>query len=167
MRRFAFVLIALSLASCGFDQSVPEEAQVESPAPETAKPTEEVAEAPPPEEAETDSLAEAANALVRQGNGHFRFDRVREVKGGATKRQLFVEMVGPSEAEAGQTTADVLTSLGFTERRRRQDDGGIRMAFADPDGLTVQVLVRSRAAHSKLERDDATSSVYLTQTIEQ
>lgn len=163
MRVVILALIVVSLSACGFDSSPPQSEEAPSkPVPgASTTPDDEIK---PPAES-VDRIPQFVDALTGNGQGHFRFDRVRGVEAGTQQRQVFVEMAGATDVESAQRTNEVLESLGFKELRRNESAKSIRIAYADPDGNTIQVTVRSREAHSKLKHDDATSSVYLTQSL--
>jgi hypothetical protein len=163
MRIVVLAIIAASLSACGFDSSPPPSAETPSKPVPAAQPAERQAERPSAEPA--DPIPQFVDELTKGGSGHFRFDRLRDVEAGGQQRQVFVEMIGRTDVESARKAHEVLESLGFKELRRNESAKSIRVAYADPDGNTVQVNVRSREAHSKLKRSDATSSVYLTQSI--
>lgn len=163
MKRIILAAAIATLAGCGLDTPVPEQAEASAagaapagtPEPQAAP----AARAP-------GTLEDFSERLAADGRGHFRFDRIRDARGGGRERQVFVEMIGATDAEAADAAAGVLDALGFVPGRRWGDANGIRLAYEDTQGRPLRVLVRSRDAHGKLQRDDATSSVYLTQPVE-
>lgn len=159
----AFVLtFCFALAACGLDRP-PEAASVTSPESNSLTPAEVAAPTIMAEEA--DVLQEFSDLLVAKELGRFRFDRIRKAKAGGQERQIFVEMIGPSDAEAADIAAKALAELGFRLKNRFGDENGVRLIFEPAGDNELRVLVRSREAHSGLESDDATSSVYLTERL--
>lgn len=155
--------IALMLSACGFDQPVPTSHEVPG-AEEIAPDLPAVADDDGPEG--SDQLSAFTDDILADGKAHFRFDRTRDARGGGKERQVFIEMIGMSDVEAADATAKSLNSLGFEQGRRWGDENGVRISYKTPEGRSMRVLVRSREAHSKLNREDATSSVYITMPID-
>lgn len=110
-------------------------------------------------------LRQFSDALVLSGVAHFRFDRVREAKAGGKERQLFLEIMGLSEGEAGALAATSLGKLGYEVVEWDRGEKGIKMTFRLSTGESIFVWVRSRDVHSKLKHSKATASVYVTQAI--
>lgn len=153
--------LALALSSCGFDKAPPEasDGQATKPVP-GAELQEPVTQEPV---VTVDHLETFAEQLVEKGPGEFRFDRIRDAREGGKERQVFVEMLGASDVEAADMSAEILESMGFLAGNRFGDENGIRLSYTYGNDAPVRVLVRTREAHSKLSNEGATSSVYLTQ----
>lgn len=165
MKRIILAVTIAGLVGCGLDTPVPE--QTGTPAAGEAPAEAAIEQAKPVGQAEAaDPIETFSERLAADGRGHFRFDRIRGARDGGRERQVFVEMLGPADAQAADAAAEALDALGFEPGRRWGDENGIRLAYKDPQGKPLRVLVRSRDAHPKLQRDDATSSVYLTQPVE-
>ncbi|MDH5835439.1 hypothetical protein [Luteimonas kalidii] len=160
--------LLVMLGACGIDKpppAAPDTQPVEAETVSPESPARVSAEALPEKDPAALRLERFAEQLVADGKGHFRFNRIRDAKGGGKERQVFVEVVGLTDEQAADAAAQVLLGLGYEQGRRWSDENGVRIRFADVGDIPVSVLVRSREAHSGLNHDDSTASVYLTRPV--
>lgn len=160
------ILLAVGLAGCGFDKAPPSQQEVEQPKPVPGSEravASTAALSPDAPGTKRDVLEEFSERLIRDGRGKFRFDRIRDAKGGGRERQVYVEMIGLNDQQSAQLVSEVMESLGFKAGYSFGDENGIRLSFTLKNTPLTRVLVRTREAHSNLNDPSAMSSVYLTQ----
>ena len=161
MRRLFFSFTIVALTACGLDKA-PNASSADIAAEPPVSPAEVATADRPANTVEVDPLATFSERLVSDHDGFFRFDRIRDAKNGGQERQVFVEMVGPTDEEAANNSARILEDLGYSSINRFGDGDGIRLSYELEGEKPIRVLVRSRRVHSKLNNENSTSSVYLT-----
>ena len=161
MKRLFLAFTIVALTACGLDKA-PDTSSADIAAEPPVAPTEVATSDRSANKAEVDPLATFAERLVSDYDGFFRFDRIRDAKNGGQERQVFVEMVGPTEEEAANRSARILEDLGYSSINRFGDKDGIRLSYKLEGEEPIRVLVRAREVHSKLNNENSTSSVYLT-----
>ncbi|PBJ83619.1 hypothetical protein CMZ84_03775 [Lysobacteraceae bacterium NML93-0399] len=114
------------------------------------------------EQEDVPELAALKTELLAGQGGHLRYDRIQKNDGGE-ERQIYIEMMGASAAEAAGRSLDILKTQGFIlDSKSEGNDEDIRASLQKSGRSVVKLRVRGRAVHANLMRQDATSSVYVT-----
>ncbi|KQY49816.1 hypothetical protein [Lysobacter sp. Root494] len=90
-----------------------------------------------------------------------RYDRVGKNAAGADERQMFMEVVSGTVAEAEAIVTAQLMAAGYKAGHRFEDGNGARQLYRTRHGQPVRTLARPKGVGPALKDPKAIGSIYL------
>lgn len=153
------ILLATLLACASCQQQSPSVPAEQPPAATSTA-------APAPAQGATEKQpvkADAVSRLVAKLGDRVavRYDRMNTKADGKAERQVFMEVVNGTLAEAEADVAEQLVAAGYIVGRRTEDKNGARQLFRMRGGDPVRTLARPKGVGPALKDDRAVGSIYL------
>ncbi|MFC5577118.1 hypothetical protein ACFPOA_03695 [Lysobacter niabensis] len=152
------ILLATLLACASCQQQSPS-----APAEQPPAATSTAAPAPAQATEKEPVKADAVSGLVAKLGDRVavRYDRMNTKADGKAERQVFMEVVNGTLAEAEADVAEQLVAAGYIVGRRTEDKNGARQLFRMRGGDPVRTLARPKGVGPALKDDRAVGSIYL------
>jgi hypothetical protein len=149
------LVILLACAAC--NRQSPEPPQAAEPATATTAP------APQSPSVVQPAAQDAVTAVVAAlgDKVKVRYDRVGKNASGADERQMFMEVVSGTVAEAEATVTAQLVAAGYKAGHRFEDGNGARQLYRTRNGQPVRTLARPKGVGPALKDSQAVGSIYL------